>query len=157
MKYQGEKIQTLGIEVLVIPRQAKKIVIKAQPVLSYDEFDQICKSPVAPMIIKANGEQFTDLNDKQYNGLLELYSKKRMAWMFLKSLQASEDLEFETVDFKNPDTWINYEKEMKEFFSVAEYVMIQRLVLSACGLNMEKIEEATKNFIAGQGKETKSQ
>ena len=73
--------------------------------------------------------------------------------MFLKSLSATEDLEWETVDMSDPDTWGNFAEELDAVFTPAEQSAITDIVMSACGFNQDKIEEATRLFIASQGQE----
>ena len=51
----------------------------------------------------------------------------------------------------NPTTYNNYKKEMEEAnFSQAEIVRIINGVLSANGLDEERVEEAKKRFLALQ-------
>lgn len=151
MKIAGRIFTGPRVETVVLPRQDGDIVIKAKAVLDFDEFEKLCKAPEPPMMMKPGGEQLPLLDDKDYLKKLEAYADKKTNWMMLKSLEATEGLEWETVDFNDPDTWGNYQEELKKAgFSFAEVGTIVRLVSDACGLNQSKIEEATKSFLAGQ-------
>jgi hypothetical protein len=71
--------------------------------------------------------------------------------MILKSLSATEGLEWEQVDMSKPETWHNYGDELvSSGFSPAEIFAITEAVMTACGLNQKKIDEATERFLAGQ-------
>ena len=114
MKLKGTKVQGPNIVDIVIPRNGGQFyAFKAQAVLD-DDFDQLCPKPKAPTIIKAGVGKVPDFEDVNYRRELDTYASKRMAYIVLKSLQATQDLEWETVDMANPNTWIGYETELKE-------------------------------------------
>ena len=150
MKYAGKKVDGPNVEVVVIPRASGDLVFKAQAVLDYDDFDKLCPVPLPPPIIKKGGERGLDTNDKDYLAAMDKWASAKTNWMILKSLQATPDLEWETVDMSLSETWGNYEQELKDSgFSPPETLRIIQCVINACGLNQEKIDEATKRFLAG--------
>jgi len=151
MKIAGKIFSGPRVETLVLPRQDGDTVIKARAVLNFDDFDVICKEPKPPLKMVPGGGSIPLLTDKDYAKKLELYAERQTHWMILRSLEATEGLQWDTIDATNPATWGNYRKEMTDAgFSFAEINMIVRLVIDACGLNQAKIEEATKRFLAGQ-------
>jgi hypothetical protein len=151
MKINGHVVNAMEPKVLVIPKGNENIVFKAQPVLDYDEFDKLCPKPEAPGVLKPGGERFVDVRDSDYLKKLDIWASNRVHWMVLKSLSATPNLEWETVNMSDSTTWKNYADELtKSGFSNLELRMIVDMVITACGLNEEKIEQATKSFLAGQ-------
>lgn len=157
MKFFGHKMDEPNEEICVIPRtingEQVDIVFKAKAVLDYTDFEKMCPVPNPPEMILPGGERKLDIQDKDYRKRLNEYAQKKTAWMFIKSLEDTEGLEWETVDAGNPETWLEYNKELKSGgFSDMEILKIYQTVTSACGLNQDKIDEAQKRFLAGQGR-----
>lgn len=151
MKIAGRIFSGPRVETIVIPREDGDVIFKAKAVLDFDDFDKMCKAPEPPMKLLKGGEQVPMLDSKDYRDKLESFASKKTHWMILKSLEATKDLEWETVKMDNPETWGNFQNEFKASgFSFAEIGLIIQTVTTACGLNQQKIEEATKRFLAGQ-------
>lgn len=151
MKYKGKKLDGPPVEVVVIPRQTEELVFKAQAVLNYDDFEKLAPVPTPPKVVRPGGIESYDTEDKKYNESMDDWASLKFHWMILKSLQATEELEWETVNMSDPSTWDKYESEMAEAgLSPAEIDRIKAAVIDACGLNQAKIDEATKRFLAGQ-------
>ena len=156
MKFNGEKLDKPNVEVLVIPRNDKDIVIKAQAVLDYASFEMLCPAPKPPVKMVPGGEKITNPEDPEYIKRIDDWAAKKSTWMILKSLEATPGLEWETIKKDDPETWDNYQKELEEaFFSDAEIGRIINTVSTACGLNQDKIDEAMKRFLATQGQQPK--
>jgi len=153
MKINGKIIEGPKPEVIVIPKSEEEYVFKAMPVLDYEEFEKLCPTPRPPEKVLKGGETQLDVNDKEYSKKLTEWSECKVSWMTITSLKATEGLEWDTVDMSNPETWNNYITELKASFTDAEVQLIINLVYTACGLNQEKIDEATKRFLAGQAQE----
>ena len=153
MKINGKIIEGPKPEVIVIPKGEDEYVFKAMPILDYEDFDKLCPVPLPPEKVLKGGEVQLDINDKEYSKKLTEWSKQKLSWMTLTSLSATEGLEWDTVDMSDPTTWENYTTELKSSFTDAEIQMIVSTVFTACGLNQDKIDEATKRFLAGQGQE----
>lgn len=151
MKLHGKKIEGPNVEICVIPRQDDDLVFKAQAVLDFDDFESLCPSPQPPVIMKPGGEKTIDVEDEGYLKNLNEWARKRTDWMMLKSLEATPGLEWETVDKSDNKTWNNFRDEMRKAgLSSAEISRIVGAVTTACGLNQEKIDEATRRFLADQ-------
>jgi len=151
MKIHGKKLDSPNEVTIVIPRQSGNIIFKAQAVLDFEPFKAICPQPEPPQIMKPGQQPREDLEDPKYVEELNKWSKQHTEWMIIKSLEATEGLEWETVDKSDPETWANYEKELRDSgFAPAEITRIITSVLDACGLNQRKIDEATEAFLAGQ-------
>jgi len=152
MKINGKKIQRPQYEVVVFPRRDGDIIIKAQAVLSYEPFDKLCPAPTPPVVVRPNGTdegaKSIDVNNPKYIEAINTWGKRKLDWMIIQSLKATEGLEFETIDSSDPDTWGNIHKELEDAgFSPLELTKIVDAVITACGLNQDKIDEATRNFL----------
>lgn len=153
MKINGVILDKPEPEVIVIPKGKKEFVFKADAVLDYTEFESLCPRPKPPVILKKGGKQELNIEDETYNEKVAKWCGARINWMIITSLKATPDLEWETIDAKNPETWGNYEKELLKFFPDKDVQRIIEIVFVACGLNQNRIDEATERFLAGQGQE----
>lgn len=151
MKIKGKKFDGPNIEVVVIPRQNGDIVFKAQAVLDYEECDKLNPRPQPPKRLMRGGGVQENIDDPTYKKNTDTWAIRKFYYMFIKSLEATEGLEWETIKMDDPSTWENYKEEMKDSgFSPGEIGAIEGAVSDACGLNQSKIDEATKRFLAGQ-------
>lgn len=152
MKMNGMKLECPNEVVLVLPRQDGDLVFKAKAVTSYEEFDAVCAEPKPQIRTLKGGVQQEMVTEPAYLKAIAEHNQKRMCWIFLKSLQATEGLEWETVKYDDPNTWANYIDELKSSgFSAVEINRINTAVLQANCLDEEKLESARKAFLAGQG------
>jgi len=155
MKYAGKKFESRPIEVVVIPRQGFDVIFKAHSVKNYEKFDKLCPAPLPPKVLKPGGITVSNVEDSVYLEQVSKWSEYKTTWMILESLKATPEIVWETVDYLKPETWANWEVELTDDgFSQAEIARIVQIVIDACGLNQEKIDKATKDFLAGQGKES---
>lgn len=153
MKINGRELSGPRIEVLVIPRQEGDLIFQAQSVLDYEPFDTLYPQPKPPVRMLPGGIKSLNTESPKYQEELDKWSTLKWHWMVLKSLEATEGLEWDTVDMQKPETYENYRDDMKNAgMSPAEIAMLISLVTDACGLNQTKVEEATKAFLAGRGK-----
>ena len=152
MKLKGKKLSTPNEELIILPRgDNEPIILRARAVLDMDDFDRLCPRPKPPTLMLRGGVKSQDLDDPRYIERMQEYGERRTAYMILKSLEATEDLEWEECDVENPDSWLNYEKELKNSgFSSIEINRIIMGVMNANSLNDERIEEARKAFLASQ-------
>ena len=152
MKIAGVKIEGRNLEIIPIPRgNGQPIIFKAEAIESYDEFDKMVKRPMPPAVLKAGAKEKTyKWHDQAYIKEEEAYQKKRMSWMCIESLKATDKLEWEKVDYRNPDTWDLWEEELKESgFSIFEITRIRTGVFTANCLNDAIIDAARESFVRG--------
>lgn len=151
MKIAGVKIQGPNETVVVIARGVgKDIIFKCRAVLEFDDFEKLCPDPIPPLITKPNKASYHDIEDRDYKIEQLANSQRRINWMIVKSLEATEGLEFETVDRSKPETWKNIETELKEAgFSRPEINQVFEGVLEANGMSEEKLKEARARFFRG--------
>lgn len=154
MKIAGKKIEGPNIETIVIPRGNDlddAIVFKAASVLDFDEFDALCPRPQAPVKMVKGGKTVPDLTRPSYKASIEDYAKKRIAWIVLKSLEATEELVWEQVNIDDPTTWLKFEEELKAAgFSSVECHRIVNGVMSANCLDESKLDKAREDFLASR-------
>ena len=154
MKIKGVKISEPNVEVVVFPRTSGNIVFKAQAVLDYKDFDNLCPQPNPPSGMVPGGATKLDVTDPEYLKELDRWASQKTAWMVLESLKVTEDLEWETIEPSDPKTWEKWQDELQDAkFSPAEISRILIAVTTACGLNQEKIELATQQFLVTMGQE----
>lgn len=150
MKIHGKTLDVAVIETIVIPRASGEIIFKAKPVTDFTSFDALCPRPIPATIKKNDGTSFLDVEDAAYKFQVDDWAKKRTSYMIIKSLEATEGLEWSTIEASNPDTWSGYDRELVTAgFSTLEMNKIMDAVINANGLNEKKIDEATKRFLAG--------
>ena len=157
MKIGGKTVTKVNEEIIVIPRKvngiSEDIVLRAGAILSYKDFEQLCEVPKPPVIILPNNDKRLKTDDPKYKEAMTDYAEKKLGFMIIKSLENTPDLVWDTVDINDPSTYKNYDKELRDAgFSELEYVRIINGVMSACGMDQSKIDEAMKRFLAIQEK-----
>jgi len=152
MKIAGKKIEGLNVEEIIIPRgNADDIILKAEAISTYDEFDALCPRPVSRIGKNRQGETIHLTGEASYVTAMNQYAQRRVEYMVIKSLLATPGLEWETVKIDDPNTWSNYQNELRASgFSDGELARILTGVMSASGLDEAKIEAARKRFLAGR-------
>ena len=151
MKIQGKKIEGANREIIPIPRgEGNDIIFIAEAVLDMEPFTAMCPDPLVP---KRNikGEDIPNFKDKEYLRQVDAHAAKRLAWIVLKSLEATPELEWEKVDLSDPSTWILFREEMKSSgFSDIEINRVVNSVVSVNGLSQEKVDAARERFLHSQ-------
>ena len=151
MKLLGKKVEGPNVEEIVIPRGDDQLVFRAQAVLEDKEFDDLCPRPKPQVGIGPGGRRVEKTDAPGYTAALNEWGEKRVAWLVIKSLEATEGLEWETVNYDDPETWLNYKSEWRDSgLSDAEQARILGGVMAANGLSEQKVEEARKRFLAGR-------
>jgi len=149
MKIAGVDPKTLSPEyTLVLPRGEELIVFKARGLVDFEEFHKFVPEPVPPRKMTRDG-LIADTNNSNYTSDMEIYGKRRLAYMVVKSLEPS-GIEWETVDINNPGSWTNWEDDFKEAgFTQIEMGRITGLVLEANCLDETKLKQAREVFLRG--------
>jgi hypothetical protein len=152
MQIEGYNFNGPNVTVVVIPRNDKNIIFKAQAILDFKEFDGMIKPPVPPMRTKPGTEEQTpNFESPDYKKAVHEYAEKKTSYIVIKSLSATPGLKWDTVSLADPDTWSNYDKELKAaFFSEVEITSILEAVWEANALDDNKIREARDRFLASE-------
>ena len=149
MKIGGQEVKGPCVETLVLTRETEPLVIKAQAIPDFDEFDAICPEPKAPGKRTKNGFE-PNFQDENYRVILEHHNKQRLAYLIIRSLEIS-NIEWDTTDINNPKTWLNYKEDFKKAgFSTVEINRIEQIVMQANALDEVKLEKAREAFLLGQ-------
>lgn len=152
MKMNGKPLnKEAHIRHIVIPRQEGDILFVARGVYDFTPFDSIFKMPEPPVVVLKGGVKKKETDNSQYLAELTEYSEIKKAWLIMESLKSSPNIEWETVTYDNPETWRNCLSELEEYFNPAEVTAIQEAVFIVCGFSTELIQQATSDFLAGQG------
>jgi len=148
MKIKGQDLRQPNTETLVLPREDGEIVLKFQSVLDTDEFDKQFPSPEPPYIRRPGDKGATpDFEDKVYKAKMEEYGQMKTKWMFLKSVQATEGLEWEIVKLNDPKTWDKVDEELKQAgFNQFEIARIYQAMMRVNALDEEYLAQARKRF-----------
>ena len=148
MRVGGKEIKGPAEEVLVLPRLDGDLVFRARAVRDYAMFQKMVHEPVAPSILVRGGHQ-KNYKDANYLQLLDRHSQLRLAFLVIKSLQ---EVEWDTVDIADPNTWMNWEKDLIEGgLSDIEVQRVMGCVMTSNSLNEAKLVEAREAFLRGQG------
>jgi hypothetical protein len=152
MKIKGVKVKGAYEEVVVIPREGRNLEFVARAISDYSALEKLCPEPKAPVRIYAGTTvEVPDLDNPQYQKEFKEWVQKKSHWMVLTSLQATEGLEWETVNMADHTTWGNYRDEMKSAdLSPSEINRIIDCVSAANGMDQSKIDEATQSFLAAR-------
>ncbi len=153
MKIGGIDPKTLpNEEVLVLPRGEQRVVFRAKALPNLDAFEALCPEPVPPGKLTKDGYT-PNTEDPGYRSVMAEYSKRRLAFMVVMSLEPSA-IEWDTVNLDKPGTWSLWEDDLKAAnFSQVECNLILRLVLETNSLDESKLKKAREVFLLGPQQE----
>lgn len=160
MKIHGESLSRLNVETVVFPREGgKDLVFRLQSVLDQDEFEKYCPEPKPPLkTMKGEVVGRPDLKDKKYVEAMNNYGANKVKWLFLKSIDATEGVTWETVDIATPDTWKLIEKELQDSgLNTVEIIKLYGAMMKANSLDDEYLEEARKRFFEREQEKKESE
>jgi len=154
MKYRGKKIQGRNVVTLVIPRPDGDIGFIMEAVENFDEFDKLCPVPEPPEILRPGNVRERNVRDPAYLEKLDAFAEAKSHYMTITSLKATKDLEWETVDYADPETWANWTKEMTEAgFTDIELSLIVRYIGQANCLDQSMLDDARSTFLLEQARQ----
>lgn len=150
MKIKGKKYDTPKESVVVLPRDPEDVVFKFRAVVDESDFDRLCPLPIPPKKKVKGGAQVSDTNSPAYIANLTAYAERRQGWLFLKSISATEDLDWEgVIDMQDPTTWPKWRQALMDSgFNAAELQLIYSGFTDANNLDSAKVEEAKQRFLA---------
>lgn len=149
MKIKGKTIEGPNREIIAIPRGNGKedIILVVDAILDMAPFEKLCPSPKAPLR-KIDGVDVPNVKDANFLKAIDRYAERRMAWMIITSLQATEGLEWDTVDSADQSTWLNFRSELQGAgFSNVEVNRVIEGVIGVNALSEAKIEAARERFL----------
>lgn len=148
MKLHGVEIRGGNVDYIVIPRIPTNIVFKVTAIMDFSRFDALCPKPKPPAVMTPGGGQMADLSDPGYRAGIEQYADFRFHFILVETLRGTEGLEWESIDYDKPQTWIGLEDELKESgFSKREIEIIYGGCLAVNALDEEKLIRARESFL----------
>jgi hypothetical protein len=162
MKMHGVEVTGSNVSFAVIPRPPRTVdeggqrktvsgdlVFMAKAVLDFTDFHKLCPRPKPPSVLRPGQLPSEDVEDPDFKAAVFAWGGNKVNWTVLKSLEATETLEWETVDKSNPQTWKNYHSELVTAgFSEPEINLILGAVWEANALDDTKLKEARERFLA---------
>lgn len=156
MKIKGQKLEEPNKVLFVLPRNGIDLVFYFKAILDYKDFDELCKRPEPPKIMK-KGSITRNTEDPEFNVALGEYVQRRMSWAFLKSIAETPELEWETVKIDDPNTWTKWEDELTASgFTPAENNLLFGKFREANNINEDTLTEARERFLALQSHQEKA-
>lgn len=154
MKVQGITVKAPDpIEFKVI-RGDDTIIFKAGPVLSYKRFDELCPEPKVPIGIKPGDIKVPHPEDPEYLKAVDEHNERRYQFLILTSLSATDELEWDTVNLDDPETWKNWDEEFASSgITRHEVNELVSVITRAQGMDDLRFDEARKGFSPGQEEE----
>lgn len=146
-----------SVKYVVIPRfkedgSAEDCAFTLRTVLDFSNFDKVCPEPIPPMRVMAGSSiSIPVLDDPDFTKQRLEWGKRKVNWIVLESLKATEDLEWQDVKDSDPSTWHKYKDELKVFgLNDLEITKIINTAFEINAVNDELLEEARKRFLAGK-------
>lgn len=115
-----------------------------------ERFTDVCPRPVAPLVAKPGGVQFHDVEDAGYKTAIDSWADKKFDWEFLKSISATDGLEWSTVKDGEPETWKLWKNEIEEAFGVNGKDFLLKSFIDAQYITEETVERARESFLTGR-------
>jgi len=160
MKMQGRKVKGRNVEIVVFRRPLLEdgtngnLAFKAEAVPDFKEFNRLCPMPKPPEILKAGGVRISNVKDKRFLTALDTWASQKTAYTVLRSLQATDDLEWETVKMDDPQTWAGWRKELEDSdFVDSEIAKIIETVGIANCMDDGMLDAAREDFLAGEARQ----
>ena len=149
MKYKGKKVEGLNTDILVLMKGDDRIVFKAQAIANYREFNELAPQPKPPTRMMPGGVKEENPRDPAFQKALAAWAEMKTDYSIIKSLEISEDIEWDTIDLKKPDTWKNWRKELEQAgFTEIEILRVMQLCTSVNCLDDGLLTEAKEAFLA---------
>lgn len=162
MRLKGKKIEGPASKILVFPRgesEADAIKLEVVAVLEMKGFEERCKEPLPPSMMKRGGEKVPDFNNENYKKQRARYNQLYSLWIYFNSLYSPAEhpgdermpVEWDRIDIDDPNTWPLFEIELVDAgFSEFERMRIMNAILEINSLSEEKMEEARNSFLASR-------
>jgi hypothetical protein len=147
MRINGEDLEGVNEDILVLPRGKGDIVFKGKALHDFDEFDRLMPMPKAPRILKKN-VSVEDASDPGFKQQRAAYEVLRFAYMVIKTLEPS-NIEWDNVKLEDPSTWNSWADELANHLSVFEQRQVIDFIHKVNTLDQAKIDAARNAFLAG--------
>jgi len=150
--YIDKEVEVDGVKSTIQESVDNNIKLTVVGIADDAGFEQQCAKPNPPMVLRAGGQQSLDLEDSGYNDELLKWAGYKAHWMILKSLAATDGLEWETVDWADPTTWGNYVQELQDTgFTPYEIAKLINAINEVNGISSLSLEKAQRSFLPQTG------
>lgn len=153
MRIKGKTITPPDPVIVALPRKDEDIIFTCGPVLDYEEFEALYPAPKPPLVMRPGKANYSDTEDPEFLRAMEIYAERKTDWMILKSLSYTEDLEWDTVDMKDPNTWANYRQEMEAVLTAHEVDLVIQGCFEANFPSENAQKQALERFMSSQVEE----
>lgn len=146
MKLHGKVIGEPKPIPVIFTRGEEDFVFMVKAVFDMEEFETLCPEP-KPTVSLREGP----ILDESYKKRVESHYDRKTNWVILQALTATKGLEWDTVDMEKPDTWENYQKELRMAgLTNGELVHLITQINKVNSVDEKKMEEARDRFSASQ-------
>ncbi len=152
MKLQGKQPGAPTPSTAVFERGDDKFVFTIQAVLDFKDFLEVCPEPKPQTKTLPGGKkELEDTNTPAFQKKLDQHAELKTHWMVLKSLEATEGLEWETISMTDATTWSNYQEElMAAGFTEGEVAYVVSKVFKQHIVDEDVMQDALDRFTAGE-------
>lgn len=140
-----------------LPRPDGDVILQVQAVLDYTDFDRLCPFPKPPVEknIKTGQEKYLT-DDPAYKRRVDVYANQKFCWIVIKSLEATEDLIWDSVDINQPETWSKCHSELASCFTPGEVDLIMEGIAGVNAPSKEAQRDALERFMSSQADAAKA-
>jgi hypothetical protein len=157
MKIKGRQIGKPKPTYCVFERDGTEFIFTIEAILDFESFNKICPYPEPPKVTKPGGKVIEDTNDAQYLHLIEQYGNNKTDWMILESIRNTEGLEWDVVNYDDPDTWNKYRLELEQSgLTDSEIVHLIKTIMECNFISENRMLEARDRFIHSQAQNIES-
>lgn len=158
MKIKGATVPAPEPITVNFYRGTTVIKLQLQAVLSFEEFDRLVPIPKPPLVTNVKDKtQTLDFKSREYISKMEKYAKLKSAYIAIKGLESTEGLSWDTVNINEPDTWVNYQKELEVTFTDMELNRLVDGINEANNPTERRLTEAFNSFTPSQDQEAGQQ
>lgn len=148
MKLNGVPILKRFEDFVVLPREGSDdLVFRLVPVDSYEDFNKLCPEPRPPRRKLPGQEQSVPVYDSpKYVAAMSKHNRLSYDYMCVKTFA---DVEWDTVDINNPETWANWTTDfLNAGIRGSEFTALMNGIMKINSLNSDHLEEARERFLA---------
>lgn len=150
MKMPGLDKPEPNTRILVFKRPAGKwLTFTVKAVERFDEFQKLCPTKKPGWEMDASGKKTYQTNTPEYQKYLAAQNKKFEDWLIIESITEPSQIEWDTVDRSNPETYANWETEFIQMgISAGERRRIQMAVEEINNITDQSLQDTAADFLS---------
>lgn len=144
MKINGQSIHVPFEKTIYIYRLPENIAIQAKAVPFLEDFERLCPEPKRmKVMVDGKFSHFDDAHPK-YQAKVKEHNVQYLNYLVLRTL----DIEWDTVDLEDPETWGNWKKEASASgFSNAECNRLANECVAVHNPTAEMVDQMRDDFL----------